>query len=261
MILANEAVARKINRLHVPSLYRVHEPPSQEKLHRLVPFMATYGIHLPPKQNISPAKLQGALEQIERLGEVGPILRRVILRAMMRAQYSPFNKGHYGLASACYTHFTSPIRRYPDLVVHRVLKEVISGDYKEDERQKEREKILSEWAEHCTNREGLSEDIENESTNIKGLEFMKKFLGHEFEGIISGVTSFGLFVELKRYPIEGLITIASLGKEYFIFDETTISLVGRRSGKAFRLGDKIHVIIERIDILKQEMDLGIVSNR
>ncbi|MBN1900497.1 ribonuclease R [Candidatus Sumerlaeota bacterium] len=257
MILANEAVARKISRLHVPSMYRIHEPPSQEKLHRLVPFFGAYGVHLPPKQNITPAKLQAALEQIERLGEKGPILRRVILRAMMRAQYSPHNKGHYGLASACYAHFTSPIRRYPDLIVHRVLKDVISGEYKNAERQKEREKLLHEWAEHCTDREGLSEEIENESTNIKGLEFMRKFLGYEFEGIISGVAGFGLFVELMRYPIEGMIPIDSLGRDYFIFEESAMRLVGKRSGKTFRLGDKVNVVIERIDILKQEMDLGI----
>jgi len=259
MILANEAVATKIHRLRIPSLYRIHEPPAQHKLHKLAFFLAEYGIHLPMKRSITPQRLQAALAQIEEMGKAGPILRRVFLRSMMRAQYSHENKGHYGLASSCYTHFTSPIRRYPDLVVHRVLKDILSGKLKDSSQREEWYDLLPDWASHCTDQEGRSEAIERESTNIKGLEFMEQFLGKEFEGIISGVANFGLFVELERYPLEGMIPVGSLGRDYFIFDENALTLVGRKSGGKFRFGDPVLVKIERIDIFKQEMDLALVK--
>jgi len=259
MILANEAVATKIHRLRIPSIYRIHEPPAQHKLHKLASFLAEYGIHLPLKRSITPQKLQDALAQIEDLGEAGPILRRVFLRSMMRAQYSHENKGHYGLASPCYTHFTSPIRRYPDLIVHRVLKDILSGKLKDPNQGEEWFELLPDWASHCTDQEQRSEAIERESTNIKGLEFMRQFLGFEFEGIISGVTNFGLFVELERYPIEGLVPVSSLGSDRFVFNESTLTLVGKKSGRKFRFGDPVNVMIERIDIFKQEMDLTLVE--
>jgi len=259
MILANEAVAKKIRKLRFLCVYRIHEPPSQDKLTKLAPFLANFGILVPKKQNITPKRLQKILERIEDQGEAAPILRRIILRAMMRAKYSPQNKGHYGLASSCYAHFTSPIRRYPDLLVHRILKQVISGEYKDTELRKEWDDVLPEWADHCSDRERRADQIEKESTYIKGLEFMKRFLGFEFEGLISGIAGFGMFVQITRYPIEGMIPIATLGKEYFEFEEDTLTLVGRNSGRAFRLGDPVKVQIQKIDIFKQEMDLKLLE--
>jgi len=259
MILANEAVALKTHRLKFPSLYRVHEPPSQEKLHKIAPVFANFGITLPPKRTVTPRALQRLLERIERLGEAGPILRRVILRSMMRACYSHENLGHYGLGSRYYTHFTSPIRRYPDLIVHRILKQIISGEYREEETAEEWNERLPEIADHCSKLERLSQDIEYESTDIKGLEFMQKFIGFEFDGLISGITGFGMFIELKRYPIEGLIPIASLGKDYFEFDELTLTLKGRRSGSVFRLADPVRVYIEHIDVFRRKMELRLIE--
>jgi len=259
MILANEAVAQKIFRLHIPSLYRIHEPPSQDKLHKLIPVLANFGITLPPKRAITPRLIQQALERIEQLGDAGAILRTVILRAMMRAQYFPENKGHYGLGSACYTHFTSPIRRYPDLIVHRILKEVLSGQYKDEENLESWKERLPEIALHSTDMEERAEAIEHEAANILGLEFMRRFIGFEFEGFISSVTNFGLFVELERYPIDGLIPIASIGNDHYEFNQATLTLTGKSSSRAFRLGDRIIVSIDHIDVMKQEMDLSLVK--
>jgi len=259
MILANEAVAQKIFHLHIPSLYRIHESPAQDKLHKLIPVLANFGITLPPKRAITPHMLQNALEHIEQLGDAGAILRTVILRAMMRAQYFPENKGHYGLGSTCYTHFTSPIRRYPDLIVHRILKEVLSGQYKNEENLESWKERLPEIALHSTDMEERAEEIEHEAAKILGLEFMRRFIGFEFEGFVSGVANFGLFVELERYPIDGLIPIASIGNDYYEFNEAAMTLTGKSSGRAFRLGDRLLVSIDHIDVMKQEMDLSLVK--
>ncbi len=259
MVLANEVVASKLFRQKVPSIYRIHEPPGQDKLHRLVPVLANFGVALPPKRAITPRILQEALRRIERLGEAGGILRRVILRAMMRAEYAPENKGHYGLGSSCYTHFTSPIRRYPDLIVHRMLKSVIAGEHKDEQFRKFWKERMPEIAQHATNREERAGNIENEATNILGLEYMRRFLGHELVGFVSGVTNFGLFVELKRYPIEGLIKISNLDGDKYEFEEETLTLKGKRKGQGFRLGDRLLVSIDHIDVMKQEMDLSFVD--
>lgn len=255
MVLANEAVARHLTDLSVPVIYRVHEPPDPEKLERLGPFFKAVGVRLPSGNGPIPQRaLQRILDRIERL-EAGTLLHILILRAMMRAVYSSKNAGHYGLASPCYCHFTSPIRRYPDLVVHRVLTAWF-------ERGKIASKLVEHWREtfdgvarHCSQRERRADEIERDTTRVKSLEFMRRFVGEEFEGVISGVVSFGFFVELQAYPIEGLAHVRELRDDYYRYDEESLSLVGEAGGRRYRFGDKITVVITRVDLLNLEMDL------
>ncbi|HPB31810.1 MAG TPA: RNB domain-containing ribonuclease, partial [Candidatus Sumerlaeota bacterium] len=242
----------------VPTLYRIHEQPSQEKLRALIPVLVHFGLHLPPQSHITPAHLQNVLGKTEGMGEVGPILRRVVLRAMMKACYSPDNLGHYGLGSRCYCHFTSPIRRYPDLIVHRTLKMILKGEHRDAEAVKEWGQPLASLGEYCSGQERVSADIEYESTALKGMEFMWRFLGQEFDGIICSITNFGFFVELIDYPIEGLVPVNSIGGEFWDFDEAGLRLIGRTTGRAFRLGDQVRVSIETIDIPNRRMELTLV---
>ena len=162
---------------------------------------------------------------------------------MMRAVYSPKNVGHYGLASPCYCHFTSPIRRYPDLVVHRVLAATFEPGRIDRDRLEEWRERFEEVARHSSEREERAEQIERDTVRVKSLEFMRQFVGEEFEGIISGVTSFGFFVELKTYPVDGLVHMRALRDDYYQFEEDTLSLVGESSGRRYRFGDKVTVVI------------------
>lgn len=259
MILANEAVAGEVARRNLPGIYRIHDKPSQDKLQKLSPVMAHFGINIPEKKNVTPRQLQKILDQTKKEGAAGHLIRRVILRAMMRAEYSPENKGHYGLGSKCYSHFTSPIRRYPDLILHRILKEIISPGGVSDEKRRFWKENMSEWTDHCSVMERRADSIEYEARYILGLEFMQQFSGEEFDGIISSVANFGLFVELEKYPIEGMIPVESLGREYFTYDESSMSLVGGSSGLSFHLGDRILVSMEKIDVMKQKMDLSLIT--
>lgn len=261
MILANETVASKLHRMKVPSLYRVHEKPDQNRIHNLIPVLEHFGIQLPRKRNVTPKQIQRVLKKTEEMGHAGPILRRLILRVMMQAHYQPENVGHYGLGSNCYTHFTSPIRRYPDLVVHRMLKRVLAGKHRNDENLEKWEEPLANIAQHCSEMERVAQNIEYETEYIKALEFMKQFTGEEFEGVISSVTNFGLFVEMDKYPVEGLVQIKKIGSEYFEYDDVGQVLKGKRSGKTYRIADRVTVQIERIDVIERKMDLSLIDTK
>jgi len=254
MILANEVVARHLTHQELPVLYRVHEPPNPEKLERLRPFLKAVGVRLPATDGtISQQALQRVLESLDRL-EAGPVLHTLILRAMMRAVYSPKNVGHYGLGSSCYCHFTSPIRRYPDLVVHRVL-----GTWLDHGRIAP--EVLARWGEtfddigrQASAREERADEVERDAIKVKSLEFMRRFIGEEFEGLISGVVSFGFFVELKTYPVEGLVHVRELRDDYYRFEEEGLALVGESTGRRFRFGDKVTVVITKVDLINLRMD-------
>jgi len=288
MLLANEVVATHLFNLHVPSVYRVHEEPDFEKLRKLAPVLAQLGVKFPAKGEFTPDVLQAAIEASERL-ETGFIARRLILRAMMRAHYSEENLGHYGLASTCYTHFTSPIRRYPDLIVHRILRETLeagapkSGIYvppKRPERDEEevpptrgrhtkhylepkRRDQLELWlpsaARHCSERERRAEEIENRAVSAKALEFMHRRLGDTFEGYITSVLPWGIFVELCEYPIEGLVHIRRLEDDFYEYDEDRMVLVGSHSGRTLKLGQKVVVQVDRVDLSALELDFNLLE--
>lgn len=255
MVLANEVVAQHLFWLKIPSLYRVHEKPAREKLERLVPLLATFGITFRPSRGNIVEQLQGVLTRAEHLPH-GYMIRRLILRAMMRAQYSAENKGHFGIASGCYTHFTSPIRRYPDLVVHRILRESMRGKELPEDRQQELAHALPAIAQVATEREERADAIETEALLVKSLEFMQAFLGEEFEATVSGVANYGVYVELDRYPVEGLIHQRTLPADAYEYDEERLVLKGRKRGFTFVLGKRVLVLLERVDLVNRRMDFG-----
>jgi ribonuclease R len=288
MILANEVVASHLFNLRVPAIYRVHEEPDLDKLRQLMPVLAQLGVRFPAKADLTAEAIQVALEKSERV-PAGHVARRLVLRAMMRAHYSEENVGHFGLASTCYTHFTSPIRRYPDLIVHRILRETLaagapaSGMYDpprdpEDEadselpaRQGARRRLLEpqraqHWelflpaaARHCSERERRAEEIERRAVDAKVLEYMHGHLGEHYEATITSILTWGFFVELDERPVEGLVHIRKLDDDFYEYDEARMILVGRQTGKTFRLGQKVVVLVERVDLAALELDFGLVE--
>jgi len=256
MLAANEEVARRLTQENVPMVYRVHEAAAPERLERLEPLLRCFGLRASFSDGgIQPRDIQEILAQAEQM-PAGHILRRLVLRALARAEYRAENLGHFGLASPCYCHFTSPIRRYPDLIVHRALLHLLeSGAPPENEREAIREDLV--WrADHCSRRERIAQEIEWDTTKLKALEFMQGHLGEEFDGYVAGVQPFGLFIELEPYPAEGLIPAATLPHDRYNVDEIGSSLVGERRGLRFRLGDRIRARVERINLVNLEMDLA-----
>lgn len=255
MILANEVVARHLRDAKVPILYRVHDEPERDLIDGIAPLLDMYGISVSPRMKKPIWKqLQDALAAVSRF-EAPHILNRIILQAMSKARYSPGNIGHFGLGSECYCHFTSPIRRYPDLTVHRALKRLTAEGKPDKKWLAAREELLPDLGEHCSDRERMGDSIENEVTRICSLEFMRRYLGDSFAGHVSGVAKFGLFVELQRYPVDGLLHVRDLRDDHYEFDDATMTLRGRRSRRVFRLGQKVEVSINRVDVINQEMDL------
>jgi ribonuclease R len=250
MLLANETVAREAVQRKLPIPFRVHEAPKSDRLAELRRFLGTLGYNL-VKKNITPKDLQRILDESEGKPEA-TLVSTVILRSMARARYQPKNVGHFGLGVEMYTHFTSPIRRYPDLMVHRVVVRALveggsipeswSGD------------ALAYASERSTNREELATEAERDSVALKKVEFMEQHLGDEFSGTVSGVKAFGFFVLLDEYYVEGLVHVNSLMDDYYDLKEEAYALVGERTGKRFRLGDPVRVRVSRVDRLERKID-------
>jgi len=252
MLLANEIVAREAARKGLAILFRVHEPPPLDKMRELRTFLGGLG-HSVPKGKISPKDLQAVLTRAQGRPE-GKLISMVILRSMSRARYSVKNLGHYGLASDGYSHFTSPIRRYPDLWLHRVLTHtLIEGRTVPDEWKGP---SLEEKAERCSVRERVAQDAERESVDLKKVEYMERHLGDDFFGTVSGVTSFGIFVLLDDVFVEGLVHVNSMTDDYYIFRQDRYLLVGERSHRTFRLGDRLEIRVARVD--KEELFIDFV---
>ena len=257
MIAANEAVAHRLERRGFPLLFRVHDEPQEDKLAVIAPVLGRLGVPVPSRGGMTREQLQTALAQARR-HPAGVVIQRWVLRAMMRAKYQPENIGHYGLASEAYAHFTSPIRRYPDLVVHRVVKATLFGERPDDESMIELAGELPDWGRHASQREELSQRIEWDAEEICGLMFMRRYLGDVFDGFISGVAGSGFFVALKDYPVEGYVRIAELDDDYYDLDETSLVWRGRGSGRQYALGDAVTVMIQRVDVLAGRMDLALL---
>ena len=198
-----------------------------------------------------PRALQDLLGEIKGTKEER-IISTVMLRSLQKARYSEEHEGHFGLAAKYYSHFTSPIRRYPDLIIHRIMKEYLKKGMSE-ERQEQLAERLREIAKHCSERERAAEDAERETEELKKVEFMKSHEGEVFEGIISNVTSFGMFVELDN-TIEGLVRMSSMEDDYYYFNEKQYSLIGERTGKIYRIGDAVNVILARADIANKQIE-------
>ena len=253
MIAANEAVARHLRKLKFPCVYRVHEGPDEDTLDAIGPFLSTLGYPLHRAgDTVSPTELQRILEACRGKPEER-VLNRMLLRSMKQAFYDPGNIGHFGLASDAYLHFTSPIRRYPDLVVHRLLDRAANGRL--DARTREDlAAYLQEAADHSSSRERLAMDAEREMTDLKKAQFMTDKIGEEHAGVITGLTSFGFFVELDRWFVEGLVSLKSLDDDFYRYYETTHLIKGQSHGRTFRMGDAVTVRVTRVKLFQGEID-------
>jgi ribonuclease R len=257
MIAANEAVARHLEEQDLPLLYRVHEGPDAEALEAIAPLLLSLGYRLPVKREpITPLEVQRLLESCRGKPEE-KVINHVMLRAMKQAHYQPENIGHFGLASTCYTHFTSPIRRYPDLIVHRMLDRAIQGKLKPSERD-ELEKYLQEAGKYTSERERIAMDAEREMVDLKKAQFMMDKLGEEFSGIITSLANFGFFVELDAYFVEGLVQLSTLTDDDYHNYEKEYVIKGSRHGHKFRLGDPVRVKVVRINAFRSEIDFELV---
>ena len=251
MLLANETVAEYVYWQNYPLMYRVHEEPEAEKVDKFKIFVKNMGYIF--KGNHKDVHSKSYLELLEKIkGDKNEkIIQTVMLRSLMKAKYSAENKGHFGLASKFYCHFTSPIRRYPDLIVHRILKDIISG--KMDEANIEHYNVFVEKAaDHTSERERIAENAERETTDIKKAEYMLDKIGEEFEGVISSVTNFGIFIELEN-TVEGLVKYEKLRDDYYIFDENNYVAIGERYGRKYSIGD--NVLIKVVDANPQLMEI------
>ncbi|MBI2533089.1 MAG: ribonuclease R [Deltaproteobacteria bacterium] len=258
MIAANEAVARQLTAKDFPTLYRVHEGPDKDSLEALAPFLLSLGYRLPlKKENLTPLEIQRLLEACRGKPEER-VINRVLLRSMKQALYQPENIGHFGLASTCYTHFTSPIRRYPDLIVHRMLDRVMRGDKLKPNERADLLRSLQEAGEHTSERERHAMDAEREMVALKKAQFMMNKIGEEFTGFINSLASFGFFVELDAYFIEGLVKLSSIIDDAYDYYEKEYVIKGRRHGKKFRLGDNVRVKVVRINAFRSEIDFQLV---
>ncbi len=256
MLLANEIAAREAAQKRLPILYRVHEPPPTDKMRDLRTLLGRLS-HRVSKGNISQKDLQAILKQVEGRPEE-KLVSTVILRSMSRARYDVRNLGHYGLASDGYTHFTSPIRRYPDLWLHRVLVHTLVEGHAVPEHWEG--PGLKDRAERCSVRERVAEAAERESVDLKKVEYMERHLGDEFFGTVSGVTSFGIFVLLDAVFVEGLVHVNSMNDDYYIFRQDQYLLVGERSHRSFRLGDRLRIRVARVDKEERFIDFVIVDS-
>ena len=244
MLTANETVAEKFYWLEAPFIYRVHEEPDISKIEELNKFIYNFGYKIKVKdEKVYPKEFAKILEDVKGKKEE-KIVSNFILRTLKVARYDAENKGHFGIASKYYCHFTSPIRRYPDLYIHRIISEYLSNEYVIKEEKKERYfKEAEEYAKQSSEREKIATKVERDSIDIKKAEYMSNKIGEEYEGIISNVTSFGIFVELEN-TVEGLIRFEDLGNEYFIYDENHKILIGEKSKKVYRIGDNVRIRVK-----------------
>ncbi len=258
MLLANETVASYLEAQTAPALYRVHEEPDVLKVAKFEDFISGFGYSLgAPLTSLRPRHFQKLLEKIHGKPEERPIAF-LMLRTMQKARYAPENLGHFGLAASSYTHFTSPIRRYPDLVVHRALRATRHSLLTEEAREQWAED-LPEVARHTSEMERRADDAERELLQWKKVKFMADKVGDEFEGYVTGVAAFGLFIELIEHYVEGLVHVSTMADDYYRFLETAHMLRGENTQKAYRLGDKVKVQVIRVNMDLRQIELGLVD--
>lgn len=260
MLLANETVAEHFHWLNVPFIYRIHEKPNEEKLRRFLEFITNFGYVVKGTgNNIHPRALQQILDEVRGKPEE-MVISTVMLRSMKQAKYHPESVGHFGLSTEFYTHFTSPIRRYPDLIVHRLIRKYLLEGKIDEKTQVKWASILPEIAEHSSNMERRAVDAERETDDLKKAEFMLDKIGEEFDGIISSVTNFGMFVELPN-TVEGLVHVSYMTDDYYHYDERHYAMIGERTGNVYRIGDEITVRVVNVDKEERSIDFEIVGMR
>ncbi|MBQ7668825.1 MAG: ribonuclease R [Clostridia bacterium] len=254
MLAANETVAEKFYWLETPFMYRVHEVPDTEKIEEFSKFVYNYGYRVSGLNKAYPKAFQEILEKIKGTPEER-IISTLLLRSMQQARYSPENLGHFGLAAQYYCHFTSPIRRYPDLFIHRVMSELIENNYefKNEKRVKKLKKLAKDGAKEASEAERNAMLAERDSVELKKVEYMSNYLGEEFDGVISSVTSFGFFVELSN-TVEGLVRVEDMEDDYYVYNEKQYALIGERTRKVYKLGDEVRVKLARADVETKRID-------
>jgi len=259
MILANETLAAHIHEREVPFVYRVHLQPDQDNLEQLNEFLHTLGYHVKTdsQKRVHPKSYQAVLDKIAGRPEAKTV-GMVMLRSMKHANYSDQPLGHFGLASADYCHFTSPIRRYPDLIVHRVLREILEKKPLSARRRAKLAELMPQYAEHSSLREKVAEEAERESVDMKKVEYMQDCLGEVYPGHVSGVMPFGLFVELDN-TVEGLVHVSTMTDDYYQYHEKQLAMSGRHTGKTYRLGTPVTVQVARVDIDKRQINFEMVE--
>ncbi|HWP42600.1 MAG TPA: ribonuclease R, partial [Blastocatellia bacterium] len=281
MLLANETVAIHLESLRVPSLYRIHEEPNPEKVEEFAEIAASFGHKFSMAGPTPQRGFQRLAREIRGLPEER-MLSYLMLRSMQRARYSPQNRGHFGLAMKTYTHFTSPIRRYPDLIVHRILREVIERGARgeeswqqielgsrralklvswpvfDEEREREIRVSLDTIGDHSSERERAADDAERELMDWRKAEFMAEHVGSEFDGVITSVKDYGFYVELNEHFVEGLVHITTLTDDLYEYQERKHRLVGVRTAREFRLGDAVRVSVDRVDRARHLIDFSVV---
>ncbi len=248
MLMANETIAEEYFWLELPFVFRSHNEPDEAKIEKLKEFIGYFGYFL-KGQSAHPKSLQKLLSTIEATDEEA-IISKIVLRSMMQARYTSDNQGHFGLAAKYYCHFTSPIRRYPDLQIHRIIKENINGKLK-DERVKHYYSFIDEVCNSCSTNERRAEEAERETNKLKKCEYMADKIGESFSGVISGVTSWGIFVELKN-TVEGMISVTSMDDDNYVYDEDHLQYTG--TYKSYRIGQSVNIKVDKVDVPNRKID-------
>ncbi|MBD8070798.1 ribonuclease R [Bacillus sp. PS06] len=258
MLLANETVAEHFHWMNVPFIYRIHEDPNEEKLRRFLEFITNFGYVVKGSGNsIHPRALQEIVEAVQGKPEE-MVVSTVMLRSMKQAKYDPESIGHFGLSTDFYTHFTSPIRRYPDLIVHRLIRTYLIEGQIDNQTQKKWKEMLGDIADHSSNMERRAVEAERETDSMKKAEYMADKIGEEYDGIISSVTNFGLFVELPN-TIEGLVHVSYLTDDYYRYDDRHYAMIGERTGNVYRIGDEITVRVVNVNKDERSIDFEVVG--
>ena len=259
MLMANETVAQEYCTEEIPFVYRTHDNPDPEKVESLLTLLHNQGVKIQKaKEEITPKEIQQIIESIEGLPNEA-MISRLVLRSMKQAKYTTECSGHFGLAAKYYCHFTSPIRRYPDLQIHRIIKDNLRGRLMREGRTEHYAEILDEVARQSSVCERRADEAERESDKLKKAEYMSYHLGEEFEGIISGVTGWGLYVELPN-TVEGLVHVNTLRDDYYVFDQESYELCGEMTKKVYKLGDKVRVRVAEADKMLKTVDFELVSD-
>lgn len=257
MLLANETVAEHYFWQEIPFVYRTHEQPDEEKIQKLAIFINNFGHSMHIANNaVRPKEIQKLLVKVEGTNEEA-LISRLALRSMKQAKYTPENTGHFGLATTYYCHFTSPIRRYPDLQIHRIIKEDLRGRMN-DNRREHYEKILPEVTKQCSERERLAEEAERETIKLKKVEYMEEHIGEVFEGVISSITKWGIYVELPN-TIEGLVHVTNMHDDHYDYIEERFEMVGEHTRKVYKLGQTVYIVATGTDRLQRTIDFEFVE--
>ncbi|MFD3155876.1 ribonuclease R [Haloimpatiens sp. FM7330] len=258
MLVCNETIAEHMYWANAPFVYRIHEDPDEEKLMHFNEFAHNLGIAVKWTKEIHPKVLQEVIEKVKGKKEE-VVINTLLLRSLKQAKYAPECVGHFGLAARYYCHFTSPIRRYPDLIIHRIIKEYINGKIDEG-RSKKLEKSVQYASSQSSDMERLADDAEREVDDLKKAEYMSYRIGEEHEGIISSVTNFGMFIELPN-TIEGLVHISSLDDDYYVYDEAHLCLIGERTKNIYRLGDNVKIRVSKVDLDARDVYFDLVKEK